>query len=222
MFCLAARLLPVVLRRASPWAILLSFTLGWREVFARWRCEAIPLRRRRALVHSTRVAVHRAGALRAHSFKMWAALLEVRHFSEARTPVSRACIHATFALLLKTCAVLRWLRTETIAMASTLCPTTAHHFEKMLHLLRAWSSSEVRTTTLRTSIHAALVLLCIAGAVWWLLRAVAPVVVTMRALHSILLAVATEVLPLVVPVAVMSKVTTFARAALLRLLRAGL
>lgn len=222
MFCLAARLLPVVLRRASPWAILLPFTLRWREVFARWRCEAIPLRWRRSLVHSARAAVHRAGALRAHSFKTRAALLEVRHFSEAWTPVLRARIHATFALLLKTWAVLWWPRTETVAVVSALRPALAHHFEKMLHLLRAWPSSKLRTTTLRTCIHAALVLLCKARAVWWLLRAVAPVVVPTRALHSILLAVATEVLPLVVPVAVMSKVTTIAWATLLRWLWASL
>ena len=174
------------------------------------------------MVHSARAAVHRAGALRAHSFKSRAALLEIRHFSEARTPVLRARIHATFALLLKTRAVLWWLRTEIVAVVSALRPTFAHHFEKMLHLLRAWPSSKVRATTLRTCIHGALVLLCIAGAVWLLLGAVTPVVVTMRALHSILLAVTTEVLPLGVPVAVMSEVTPIAWAALLRWLWAGL
>ena len=127
MFRLAARLLPVVLR----WAILLFFTLRWSEVFARWRCEAIRMRRRRALVHSARVSVHRAGALRAHSFKTRAALLEVRHFAEARTPVLRARIHATFALLLKTRAVLRRLRTEISTRPAALCPAPAHHFKKV-------------------------------------------------------------------------------------------
>ena len=63
---------------------------------------------------------------------------------------------------------------------------------------------------LRARIHAALALLRKAGAVWLLLWAVASVVVPTRALHSILLTVATEVLPLVVPVPVMSKITTVA------------
>lgn len=197
-------------------AELLSFTLRRREVLAGRRGKAIPLRRRRALAHIATAFVHRAGALRVHSFKTRAALLEVRPFVEARTPVLRARIHAAFALLLKTRAVLRRLRTEISARAAALRPTFAHHFKKMLHLLRAWSSSEGRMTTLRACIHAVPALLRKAGAVLRRLRSAVPVMMPARALHSILLAVAAEILPLVVPVAVMPKATSVTLSLLLR------